>query len=239
VARISRKELKKDEFRESFAHGAEAVSLHKQGFSIALTVAVIIAVGVLGWRYYSQRETAEASTLLADAMKTFDARVRTPETPTQPGEITYPDDKDKYTDAAAKLGAIASHYGRTRPGQQALYFDALCQIHLNNNDVAERNLVSLADSGGPDLAALADYQLASIYASTGKTDQAVKLYQQLIAKPDVLVPKPIAMLALADAYSHSNPAEAVKELNQIKTEFPNSPAADEANKRLSISAGQS
>jgi TolA-binding protein len=56
-----------------------------------------------------------------------------------------------------------------------------------------------------------------------------------MANPTVLVPKPLVMLALADVYSHSNPAEATKLLNQIKSEFPNTPAADEAAKRLEAS----
>jgi TolA-binding protein len=56
----------------------------------------------------------------------------------------------------------------------------------------------------------------------------------------VLVPKPLVMLSLASVYSHTNPAEATKLLNQIKVEFPDTPAADEAAKRLElIPAGQS
>jgi TolA-binding protein len=60
-----------------------------------------------------------------------------------------------------------------------------------------------------------------------------------MANPTVVVPKPMVMLALADVYRQTNPAEAAKVLNQIKTEFPDSPAADEANKRLQMLSGQS
>jgi TolA-binding protein len=42
------------------------------------------------------------------------------------------------------------------------------------------------------------------------------------------------MLSLADLYGRTNPPEATKLLNQIRTEFPNSPAADEAQKRLDM-----
>jgi hypothetical protein len=47
------------------------------------------------------------------------------------------------------------------------------------------------------------------------------------------------MLALADVYSKTSPSEATKLLTQIKTEFPNTPAAEEANKRLENPVGQS
>jgi hypothetical protein len=60
-----------------------------------------------------------------------------------------------------------------------------------------------------------------------------------MTNPTVLISKPVAMLALADVYSKTSPAEATKLLMQIKTDFPNTPAADEATKRLESSAGQS
>ncbi len=43
LAHISRKELKKDEVRETFAHGAEAVMLHQQ-----LTMWLVIAALAIG-----------------------------------------------------------------------------------------------------------------------------------------------------------------------------------------------
>ncbi len=44
-------------------------------------------------------------------------------------------------------------------------------------------------AGNDDFAAMARFELAQLYDRTGQADQAVKLYQQLIAKPAVLVPK--------------------------------------------------
>jgi hypothetical protein len=55
----------------------------------------------------------------------------------------------------------------------------------------------------------------------------------------VLVSKPVSMLALADHYTASNPAEAAKLLNQIKTENPSTPIADEATQKLSLLPGKS
>ena len=47
MAHISRKELKKDEVRETFAHGAEAVMLHQQLTMWLVVAALAIAVGIL------------------------------------------------------------------------------------------------------------------------------------------------------------------------------------------------
>lgn len=239
MARISRKDLKKDEFREAFTHGGEAVASHQGLTAIILGVVIVVALAVFGWRYYAQHQTAQASAGMGEALRTYTARIRTVGEPTQPGEITYVDEKNKYEDAAKKFTDLANAYPRTKPGQQARYFDALCQIHLGRDAQAEAELTKLADSGNDDVASLAKFQLASLDVKNGKTSQAIPLYQALMANPTVLISKPVTMLALADVYSKTSPAEATKLLTQIKTEFPNTPAADEATKRLESPAGQS
>jgi predicted negative regulator of RcsB-dependent stress response len=239
VAGISRKDLKKDELREAFTHGGEAVASHQGLTAIILGVIIVVALAVFGWRYYAQHQTAAASTQMGEALRIFSARIRGVGEQTQPGEVTYVDEKNKYEDAAKKFTAIADSYSRTRPGQQARYFDALCQIHLGRDAAAEAELTKLSDSGNDDVASLAKFQLATLDVKNGKSAQAIPLYQSLIANPTVLEPKPLVMLALADVYSKTSPSEATKLLTQIKTEFPNTPAAEEATKRLESPAGQS
>jgi TolA-binding protein len=172
-------------------------------------------------------------------MTIFDARVLTPGTPAQPGEVAYVSEDNKFEDAGKKFASVADSYGRTRPGQEARYFSGLCQMHLSHIDQAEKELTAAANNGDPDVQALANFQLASIYTKLGRTADGIKIYQDLMAKPSVIVPKPMVMLALADVYEHTNPPEAIKTLNQIKAEFPDSPAAEEATKRLGMAPGQS
>jgi TolA-binding protein len=81
--------------------------------------------------------------------------------------------------------------------------------------------------------------MAQIDEKSGKNDEAVKLYRQLIDKPTLFLPKPTAMLALADHFSKTNPAEAAKLYNDIKREFPDSAASDQADKRLALLTPQS
>ena len=91
-------------------------------------------------------------------------------------------------------------YPRTRPGQLSAYYAALSLEKLDKTDDARKWLKGLAD-GDSDFASLAKFELAQLNDRVGQGDEAVKLYQQLIAKPAVLVPKPVVMLALAEHYS--------------------------------------
>src|SRR2546428_196634 len=83
---ISRKELKKDEIRETLAHGAEAVFSHQKIAGLVLGAALVVALAILGWRFYAERQTGKASAALEEAMKIFQARIRAPGEPGEPGD---------------------------------------------------------------------------------------------------------------------------------------------------------
>ena len=233
---ISRKELKKDEIRETLAHGAEAVISHQRMLSTSIGAALLVALAVLGWRYYSERQTLKASAALEDAMKVYQARIRAAGAPADPGEVTYVEEKNKYEDAAKKFSEVARNYSRTRPGQVARYYEALSQARLGRYDEAQKTLKDLEGSADAQFAALARFQLAELYAKTGKSDEAIKLYRQLADKPALLVPKAVVLLALGDQLRNSNREEAAKLYNQIKKDFPDSTVAQEADKRLELLA---
>lgn len=231
---ISRKELKKDEIRETLTHGAEALYAHQRQLWIYGGAAVLALLAVFGWRFYTQNQSARASAVLADAMKTYQARIRAANEPAGPDEITYVDEKNKYSDAAKKFADVASRYPRTRPGQVARYYAALSLEELDRNDDAEKDLKALESSSDEGMVALARFKLAQIYDKTGKGPQAVQLYQQLADKPGLFVPKPVVLLALADHYSSTDPGQAAKLYKQVKDEFPDTQAAQEADQRLQL-----
>ncbi len=232
MSHISRKELKKDEIRESIVHGAEAALAHQKQIWIYGAAILVLVFAVFGWRFYSQRQTVKATAAFDEANKIFNARVRAAGEPEQPGETSYADEKNKLTDAVKKFEEAAQAYASTRPGQMAQYYAGLCHERLGQYNQALEWFAKVQGGGDAELAALARLRTAGIYATTGKNDEAVKEYQQLIANPTTMVPKPLVMLALADHYLRSNPAEAEKLYLQIRTEFPQSQVAAEAQSRL-------
>jgi hypothetical protein len=231
---ISRKDLKKDEIRDTLSHGAEAVMSHQKLFGVIITIAVFVAVAIVGWRFYTERQTVRASAEFTEAMKTFQARIRAPGEAADPIEVTFVDEKIKFADAQKKFDGIAKKYPRTRPGQLAQYYSALSLERIGNNNQAAEALKKIEGSSSEDIAALAQFQLAEVYLRMGKSADAIQIYRQLAAKPTVFVPKPVVMLALGDALAKSNPQEAAKIYNDIKKDFPESAVSDEADKRLEV-----
>ncbi len=229
---ILRKDLKKDEIREKFVSGFESLASHQQALWVGVVAALVVVLAVFGWNSYARRQTAKASAALDDATKIFQARIRAPGEPADPVEVTYLDEKNKYADADKKFLQVANEYGRTKPGQVARYYAALSEVQLKQYGEAEKNLSQVISGGDENLAGLAKFQLAEVYRQENKGAQAVDLYKQLSDKPSLFVPKPMAMLALADYYRKTDPAQAAKLYNQIKQEFPD--AAQDAEQGLEL-----
>jgi predicted negative regulator of RcsB-dependent stress response len=236
---LSRKELKKDEVRETFAHGAEALLSHKQGTTYFLLVVLIVALAVFGWRAYTNRQAAKAAAAFGSAMEVFGAPSGSqPSIPPAPGEPSFKDDNAKFTAAVQKFEDLARKYPRTRPGQLAGYYAGLSLEQLGKNQEARTWLETAAKGGDADYGSLAQFELAKVDDRTGQSQQAEQLYQQLMAKPTVLVPKPVVMLALAQHYRDKNPSEAAKLYGQIKAQYPDTPIADQAGQELALLPGK-
>jgi predicted negative regulator of RcsB-dependent stress response len=231
---ISRKELKQDKVRETFEHGAEAVLSHTRLASIALLALILLASGYLGWKFYHDRQTAQAQAALDEAMKLFNAPIAVPGQPVMPGELTYPNTEKRAQEAQPKLAAVAARYPRTNPGKLARYYSALSLMDLDRLNQASEELQKLDAGSDKELSALAKYQTALIAERSGKKDEAIKTLQALSTVGSVLVPKPMVLLELAGIYSQSDPKQATALYEQLKKDYPNTPVADEADRGLEL-----
>ena len=159
--------------------------------------------------------------------------------PVDPGEMSYPDETAKSTDAVAKFTKVADKYPSTNPGRLARYYAALSLENLDKQNQAVEELKKISSGGDKELASMAEYQLAVIYARSGKTNDAVKVFRALADKPSAFVPRPLALLELAGALRQTNPKEAANVYQQIKKEFPDSTIAEQADRGLDTVAPKS
>jgi hypothetical protein len=229
---ISRKELKQDKIKETIEHGAEAVISHGQFTLIVVLVALFVALGYGGWRFYIDRQTVEASGAFDTGMKAYKGRIAPAPDPSDPSEPFFPDESARAQDAMQKFTKVADKYPSTNPGKLARYYSALCLEDLEKQNQALEELKKISGSGDKELAAMAQYQMAIIYSRTGKPDDAVKLFRALADKPSALVPRPLVLLELAGILRNSNPKEAASIYQQIKKEFPDTTIADQADRGL-------
>jgi len=229
---ISRKELKHDKIKETIEHGAEAVISHGQFTLIVVFVALVVALGYGGWRFYVDRQTVEASAAFDTAMKAYQGRIASAPDPAEPNEPFYLDEPTRVQDASQKFTKVADRYQRTNPGKLARYYSALCLEDLERHNQALEELKKISGASDKELSSMAQYQMAVIYSRTGRPDDAVKTFRALADRQSVFVPRPLVLLELAGILRNSNPKEAAGIYQQIKKEFPDTTIADQADRGL-------
>ena len=231
MARLSRRELKTDEFADRLATVTGFFSRNRKQVLLgsgAALLAVVIVVGVL--MYVRSRQTA-ASEVFGKALTTYHAMVV--ETPPAGYKLpTFKTPEEKYTEAIRQFTDVSEQFGSYSVGKWARYYIALSQRELGQNAVAEQGLLAIAADGDANLAAVAKMALAGLYQKTSRTADAEKLYRELESSPTVMVPKPTVQIALAEMYQRTNPSQATAIYQQIEKDYPGTAAADQAAQML-------
>lgn len=212
--RITRHDLKTDQFAEQVGHIVEEVEAHRSQVIRygAVAVAAVLLVGGVYWFVHSRHQSRQLE--LAKVMRIWTAQVGAP----GGGEYSFADDAAKqkaFTKAANDF--IANHSGSDQAGA-AEYLLGVRASDEGKLDVAERYFKQATADGGSEYGALAKLALADVYATQGKTADAEKLLKELIEKPSVMVSKDQATIALAKIYLKSRPIEARKLLEPLRTQ---------------------
>lgn len=195
----TRHALKKDKFAQAAASSASWVSGHRSSvvrWAIAAGVVVVLLVGAL---VFWNLRSAAADHALGAAMDVYSAPLATPGLPA--GQGVYATAAERAKEANREFLAVAQDYSWMPQGAKARYFAGITYEDLNQSSLAEQELKAAAGSWNRNLANLAKVALASLYHQTGRDEQAIALYQGLIAKPSVTVPASAAQLDLADLYA--------------------------------------
>jgi tetratricopeptide (TPR) repeat protein len=221
--RLTRHELKQDEFRETLDQLEQYLKVHlKEILTVAVLVIVVVGLAV-GLKYYLAQQDASANIELASALRTFDAYVgyATPET-LGAGSEAFSNATDKYQKAREQFNAIVLKYRmfpRPKAVSIARYHVGVCESLLGNSAAAIKTLQEASRDRDREIAALAQFALAGEFVKTGKQQEAVKIYQNLAEHPSLAVPRASALLALAEALKDSQPARARQLYDQIQKEF--------------------
>jgi tetratricopeptide (TPR) repeat protein len=194
----TRHALKKDKFAQAAASSASWIGEHKSSFlrwAIAAAVIVLLVVG--GSIYWVWRSSA-ASAALGGALDVYTTPLAPPGAPPEPGVYTASADRDK--EANREFVAVANDFGWLPEGGKAHYFAGVTYEELGQNGLAEAQLTVASHSWDRNLANLAKVALAGLYRQTSRDNQAIDLYNQIVAKPSVTVSAAVAQLDLADLY---------------------------------------
>jgi len=235
----TRHKLKQDHFVQATTHGLHWAGENRRSVittSILLLAVIVLSVG--GVAFYNYRSDA-ASAQFGAAMQVYGAPIATPGEPVAPGTQTYASSADRAKAANALFVAVADKYSMTTAGRNARYFAGLTYIDAGQTASAESTLLKISGGMDKNLAALAKVALASLYHQTGRDQQAIDMYNQLIAKPSETETAGMAKLQLGTLYESMNrPDDAKKIYAELKDKDAKGAAGELATQRLSGGAAQ-
>jgi tetratricopeptide (TPR) repeat protein len=229
--------LKNDTFVTTTTHGLAWAGENRRSVivtSALLLVAILVVVG--GFVLYNSRSQA-ASVAFGNAMAAYQAPLALPGQPIPVGMKTYNSIPERAKAANALFLSTANQYGMTPAGRNALYFAGLTYMEAGENASAESTLKKVGSDWNSDIAALGKLALAQLYRQTGRSPQAIEIYNQLTAKPATTVPAGLAQLQLAELYEAQNQPDAAKKIYaQLKDKDAKGPAGVLAAQKLNPAA---
>jgi tetratricopeptide (TPR) repeat protein len=204
--------LKHDQFVDVTTHGLSWASENRRSVIVtsAILLAAIVAV-VVGFVVYNSR-SEKASVAFGGGMAIYQTPIAFPGEPVPVEVKTFHSVADRARAANAIFMSAANQYGMTAAGRNARYFGGLTYMETGENASAEATLKQVAGFWDADLASLGKLALAQLYRQTGRTPQAIELYNQLTAKPTTSVPAGTAQLQLAELYESQGQADAAKKI---------------------------
>jgi tetratricopeptide (TPR) repeat protein len=223
MARISRKELKRDEFIEATK---EAENWLEENWRLVLQILGIVAVvGLLvgGWFWYAKHNREQAVSLLDEGMQTY----RTAEG----GGFA---DTAGLESALTSFDAAAQKGGSAPVGRVADYYRGATLFRLGRYDEAIAALQRVADRAEtPSLAGSASALIAEVHVARGDREQAIAVLEALVDAEPPTYPVDQALLELGELYQEAGDGERARELWQrILDEYPARGAAGEARQLL-------
>lgn len=241
--RLTRHELKQDDFRESLDHLEHYLTAHLKEILTVVILTLLVVGSAVGLKYYLGQQQASANIDLTNALRTFQAYVGSITPGSVPADTeSYPTAADRYKAALAKFNAIVAKY-RMFPRPKAVgiarYHIGICESLLGNSTAAINTLQQASRDGDREIASLAQMALANEFLRTGKSQEAQKIYQNLADHPTLTVPRARSLLALADSLKTSQPARARQLYDQIHKEYGSERAVAELLRQEMAEAPQS
>jgi len=236
MRREHRRELKHDKFVDEMGSLSSRASENRR-FLLLITVGVVAAALLAyGIYFYRNNREQEAQVALATAIDTIDSPLLNApgsQQPQQPG-AKYKTEAERNAAAEKQFKDLESKYSGTDAADVGNLY--LARLDAGRGDVVgARKLLSAFIEEHPKhvLVGSARFSLYQIRIESGEAAQVASELQNEVNKSDPVLPTDSLLVLLAHAWDVQGNAQKSKEAyRRITTEFPDSPYALEAQRRM-------
>jgi predicted negative regulator of RcsB-dependent stress response len=234
--RLTRKEIKRDDFAAAVGRSVEYAESHVKTILYAVLGAVVVAGLAVAIYFYFGSRRQGANEALAEAMKIYQAPIATtgakPNDPTAP---TFATEAARRTRAKELLEKVRDDYGMTDAADIASLYLAQIAAAEGRLDEARELWSDFADEHGDSMLAVeARLNLIDLDRKQGKGEQVVQDLNAMLEKGASTLPQDVIMNELGKTLEQlGRPQEAVQFYQRILDEFPQSPYRQEAQQKVS------
>jgi len=234
--RQQRRDLKHDKFVDEIGSLSTRARENQRLLLTVAAAAVLLAVLAYGIYFYRSNREQKAQAALGAAIETIESPLITapaPATPPVPG-AKFKTEPERTAAAEKQFKDVVSSYGGTDAADVASLY--LARIAADRGDVASARTTLqkfISDHPKHVLVAGARYSLYRLRIDGGEAPQVAQELQAEVAKPDPVLPADSLLALLAHAWEVQGNSQKSKETyRRIVTEFPDSPYAVDAQRRM-------
>lgn len=237
MSRMSRKEIKRDELVSTLESLTLAAEHHARSLLIAAVAAVVLIAAVIAGVWYSRSQATEAALQFAQLQRVVDAPVV--QGAGAPGALSYATPQARAEEILRRADALLTEHPSSRQARWAGYWKAVAQKDLGRHADALATLDPLAQSQeDPLLSGSARMQQAQVNEAQGNLQAAAEAYAGLAASAPARFPAEMALMAQARVLEAQGKGEEAKAIyRRVTQEYPESPYASDAGRRLAPTAG--
>jgi tetratricopeptide (TPR) repeat protein len=226
MARITRKELKRNELVETFGKTVDYVSHHRRGAVEAIAAAVAVLVLAAGFFLFRGWRERQAGRELSSALEILETPVAgDPRAATAPRTFPTAAERDR---EALKLLTEAARKGGTSAGRAAQVI-----LAARSEKPQPDSLAKAARDEQAEVASAAEIDAARLLAAQGKTTEAIDRLKRAIESPKSAAPKDALLFALAETYEKAgSSADAHATYQRLVNDYPNSPYRTDARQKI-------
>lgn len=233
--RLSRKEMKQDEFVATLGRGVDYASHHTRQILLGVVGVVVLAALLLGGRFWLQNREMKAQAKLADALRVLEAPLD-PAAP-KPEDLESPsfaDEAARRASARQALQAVRADHGRSRAADVAgLYLASLALEEGNPDEARQLWQEYLNDHPRDVLSAGARVSLLHLDRQQGKLDAVATELRQMLDDARRPLPEDVVLWELAQTLKAQGKVDEARPLLQrIADEFARSAYRVEAQTEL-------
>jgi predicted negative regulator of RcsB-dependent stress response len=212
TSHLTKKDLKNDPLAHEVEVGVKYVTSHRGMLTKAAIGIGVLLIGAAGYMYYSSGQSAARQKALFEARRVMVAIVGGPVTPPALG---FPNEEEKEKAVTAAYNKLAADYPGSNEASIAKLYLGAAKADKGELDAAATEYREVLSKGSEPFVSTAKLSLAQILWSQGKTDEATKLIQEIIARPTEFVSSEQASLTLGRLQATTNPEEARKTLEPL------------------------